>query len=284
MTITFAVAVLLMFLVRGQTTQAITYYGIGVFMPIIVMGLAVRQHIKQHVVGAARAWGMFGASAAAALAALVFVGQIVGKWEEGSWVVLISFSVLALVAHLVLLSPVGHRTPGQIVTIVRHKAPIQGGMASIVEWQSFRMQEYRYRLHLGLSGFLELFGVGQAYGLAPVPAVTPAGVTARTSSLLRGPARLAAAPWHLVARTAAGKAGNAAGGRVMLPMARRRRPATGARRWESSACARCCCAVNEHHAILHHAILHHAPSSRRADQRHSSGHADCAGLRPFTIR
>jgi len=110
-TITFAVAVLLMFLVRGQTTQAITYYGIGVFMPIIVMGLAVRQHIKQHVVGAARAWGMFGASAAAALAALVFVGQIVGKWEEGSWVVLISFSVLALVAHLVLLSPVGHRTP-----------------------------------------------------------------------------------------------------------------------------------------------------------------------------
>jgi len=223
-TITFAVAVLLMFLVRGQTTQAIPYYGIGVFMPIMVMGLAVRQHIKQHVVGAARAWGMFGASAAAALAALVFVGQIVGKWEEGSWVVLISFSVLALVAHLVLLSPVGHRTPGQIVTIVRHKARIQGGMASIVEWQSFRMQEYRYRLHLGLSGFLELFGVGQAYGLAPVPAVTPAGVTARTSSLLRGPARLAAAPWHLVARTAAGKAGNAAGGRVMLPMARRRPP------------------------------------------------------------
>ena len=56
-TITFGVAVLLMLLVRGQTTAAIPYYGIGVFMPIMVMGLAIRQHVKQHLRGPKRDLG-----------------------------------------------------------------------------------------------------------------------------------------------------------------------------------------------------------------------------------
>jgi K+-sensing histidine kinase KdpD len=34
-------------------------------------------------------------------------------------------------------------------------------MASIVKWQAYKMQEYRYRLMIGIAGFLELFGVGQ---------------------------------------------------------------------------------------------------------------------------
>jgi hypothetical protein len=32
-------------------------------------------------------------------------------------------------------------------------------MASIVEWQSLRMQEYRYTLLVGIARFFELFGI-----------------------------------------------------------------------------------------------------------------------------
>ncbi len=158
-TITFGVAVFIMFLVRGKTTMAVPYYGVGVFMPIMVMGLAVRKHILTHYTGKARFWGSLGASVAAAMGALVFVGQIVGKWTEGGWAVLISFSLLALAAHALLLSPLGYREPVQIHRIVRDKARVQGAMASIVEWQSLKMQEYRYFLLTGISRFFELFGV-----------------------------------------------------------------------------------------------------------------------------
>ena len=43
--------------------------------------------------------------------------------------------------------------------IVREKARVQGSMASIVEWQSLKMQEYRYRLLVGISRAFELVGV-----------------------------------------------------------------------------------------------------------------------------
>lgn len=158
-TITFGLAVLIMLLVHGETSRAVPFYGVGVFMPITVMGLAVRQHLKQNYTGRKRKWGMRGASLAAGLAAIVFVGQIVGKWEEGGWVVLISFSVLALLAHALLLSPLGFREPRQIHRIVREKARVQGSMASIVEWQSLKMQEYRYAILTLISQFWALFGV-----------------------------------------------------------------------------------------------------------------------------
>jgi hypothetical protein len=158
-TITFGLAVLIMLLVQGETTKAVPFYGVGVFMPIMVMGLAIRKHIQQHYTGRKRTWGVFGASIAAGLAAIVFVGQIVGKWNEGGWVVLISFTLLALAAHALLLSPLGFRNPKQIHRIVRDKARVQGSMASIVEWQSLKMQEYRYRLLTGISKFFALFGV-----------------------------------------------------------------------------------------------------------------------------
>jgi hypothetical protein len=158
-TAAYVVAVLLMFLVRGQTTLAVPYYGVGVFMPIMVMGLAIRQHALKHFMGRARTWSAAGATFAASLAATVFAGQIAGKWSEGGWAVLISFSLLALAAHAMLLSPLGYRGPRQIHRIVRDKARVQGAMASIVEWQSLRMQEYRYSLLVGASRFFELFGV-----------------------------------------------------------------------------------------------------------------------------
>jgi hypothetical protein len=159
-TITFIIAVLIMFLVRGQTTIAVPFYGVGVFMPIMVMGLAVRQHILQDFTGKSRALGAAGAAFSAGLAGAVFLGQLIGKWQEGGWIALVSFSILAVVAHMVLLSPVGFREPRQVHRIVRDKARVQGAMASIVEWQSFKMQEYRFRLLLGVSALLELFGVG----------------------------------------------------------------------------------------------------------------------------
>jgi hypothetical protein len=165
----FIAALILMLLVRGQTTLAVPYYGIGVFMPIMVMGLAIRKHIRQHYTGRKRAWGSLGASFAAGLAAAVFVGQIVGKWGEGGWVVLISFSFLILAAHAILISPIGYRAPQQIHRIVRDKARVQGAMGSIVEWQSLKMQEYRYKILIAIARFFEMFGVRRPMRYEPVP-------------------------------------------------------------------------------------------------------------------
>jgi hypothetical protein len=166
-TITFGVAALIMLLVRGETTAAIPYYGVGVFMPIMVMGLAMRQHVKRTLLGKARTWGLIGTTFAAVMSGIVFIGQIVGKWAEGGWVVLISFSLLAIAAHLMLLSPLGYREPQQIHRIVRQKARVQGSMASIVEWQSLKMQEYRYALLGGISRFFGWFGVRRPVRYAP---------------------------------------------------------------------------------------------------------------------
>ena len=158
-TITFLAAVFIMFLVRGRTTLAVPYYGVGVFMPIAAMGFAIRKHMLVSYTGWRRTWGALGAGFAGVLAMIVFVGQIVGKWAEGGWVVLITFTILVLAAHTLLISPIGHRHPQQIYRIVREKARVQGGMASIVEWQSLKMQEYRYAILLAIARFWELFGV-----------------------------------------------------------------------------------------------------------------------------
>jgi hypothetical protein len=170
-TITFIVAVVIMLLVRGRTSVATPFYGVGVFLPITVMGLAIRKHVLTHYTGRVRRWGSIGATIAAVLAGTVFVGQIVGKWEEGGWVRLITFSFLFASAHLLLISPLGYREPKQIHRIVREKARVQGAMASIVEWQSLRMQEYRYSLLVGISRFYALFGLYRPVRYdQPVPA------------------------------------------------------------------------------------------------------------------
>ena len=158
-TIAFVVVIIITFIIRGNTSAGVPYYGIGVFMPIMAMGFAVRKHILEHFTGRKRVWGSFAAGFAGVLSGFVFVGQIVGKWQDGGWVVLISFSILALLANLVLISPAGFREPVQIHRIVREKARVQGAMASIVEWQSLRMQEYRYSVLIVIARFFELFGV-----------------------------------------------------------------------------------------------------------------------------
>jgi len=172
-TVAYVAAVVIMLLVRGQTSHAIPFYSIGVFLPITAMGLAIRKHIQQHYTGRRRSLGAAGAGFAALMAAVVFLGQIFGKWEEGGWVRLISFTILFVSAHLVLLSPFGQRQPRQIHRIVREKARVEGAMASIVEWQALRMQEYRYGLLAAVESFFEWFGVRRPVRYEPRPA--PAG-------------------------------------------------------------------------------------------------------------
>jgi hypothetical protein len=160
-TITFGIAVLIMLLVHGRTDLAAPFYGIGVFLPIMIMGLAIRQHLLQNFTGPVRAWGAGIALFAAILSGSVFIGQLVGKWEEGGWIRLITFTTLFTTAHLVILSPLGYRDPKQIHRIVRQKARITGAMGSIVEWQSLKMQEYRYSLLVGIARFWQLFGINR---------------------------------------------------------------------------------------------------------------------------
>jgi hypothetical protein len=164
-------AIVIQFLVRGETSLAIPYYGVGVFLPIFAMGLAIRKHIRLNATGTQRFWGSLGAGLAASLAALVFIGQIAGKWEEGGWVVLISLSILILMAHAILISPIGYRNPRDIHRIIRDKSRVQGQMGNIVEWQSLKVQEYRFRLIIAVSRFWEWFGVRRPMRFEPpIPA------------------------------------------------------------------------------------------------------------------
>ena len=167
--------IIIQFLVKGNTSYAIPFYGVGVFMPISVMSFAVRRHIQTHSTGSKRKWGVFASTLVAILAVSVFVGQIVGKWQEGGWVVLITFSILTLTAHMILLSPGGYRDHDQIRRIVYDKAKVRGSMATIVEWQSLRMQEYRYtfiqRISYQVARFWEIFGIRRPLRYEPVPEV-----------------------------------------------------------------------------------------------------------------
>jgi len=160
-------AMVIQLLVRGETSVAVPFYGVGVFLPITAMGWAIRRHIAQTVHGPARAWGLLGASVATALGAIVFLGQIIGKWEEGGWLVLISLSLLILMAHAILISPIGYRDASAVHRIVRDKSRIEGPMGSIVEWQSLKTQEYRVVLLGSIARFWEWFGVRRPVRFEP---------------------------------------------------------------------------------------------------------------------
>ena len=166
---TFVAAMIIAFLLRGSTDAATPFFSVGIFIPIAVMGFAMRQHfLKTLPKGARRTWSAAGAGLCGVLGFIVFVSQIFGKWSEGGWIRLLTFSTLIMTAHLLLISPSGYRSPGQIYRIVRTKARVQGGMASIVEWQSLKIQEYRYHLLMAIHRFWELFGVRR-----PISMVTP---------------------------------------------------------------------------------------------------------------
>lgn len=170
-TAAFIAAVIIQFLVQGRTSAAVPYYGVGVFLPITAMGLAIRHHIMKTTAGRKRAWGVLGANIATALGGIVFVGQIVGKWDEGGWIVLLSLTALILVAHAILLSPVGYRTQEDIRRIIHDKSHVEGAMGEIVTWQSGLTQQYRYNLLVKVAQFAELFGVRRPLRYEPPPAV-----------------------------------------------------------------------------------------------------------------
>jgi hypothetical protein len=166
-------AIIVQFLVKGKTGLAIPYYGVGVFLPITAMGLAIRKHILQNNTGKKRLWGARAAGFSAFLAALIFVGQVVGKWQEGGWVVLITLAILVLIAHAILISPYGYRDIAQIDRIIREKSRVHGPMGDMVEWQSLKTQEYRYnlraRLLIAVARFSEWFGVRRPMRFEPRP-------------------------------------------------------------------------------------------------------------------
>lgn len=167
---TFVLSVLIMFLVGGKTTHAIPFYGVGVFLPIMIMGLAIGQHILHTVTGKLRRVGMVMARTAAVIAGIIFLSQLFARWGEGGWVRLITFAFLFGGAHLILMSNAGKRSPEQIQYIVRERARVQGAMASIVEWQSLKMQEYRHHLLVGANRWLSKIGLGFQVGPAPLSA------------------------------------------------------------------------------------------------------------------
>lgn len=166
-TAAFIAAVIIQFLVQGNTSHAVPYYGVGVFLPITAMGLAMRKHILLNVIGKRRTWALAGVNFSIGLSSFVFVGQIVGKWFEGGWLVLIALIVIVLMAHAILISPIGYRDVDQIYRIVRVKSRIEGPMGAIVEWQALKVQEYRFKLLIAIARFWELFGVRRPMRFEP---------------------------------------------------------------------------------------------------------------------
>lgn len=121
-------------LVRSDTSAAIPYYGVGVFVPISIMGLAMREHVKQHATGKMRAWGLFGTTFATVLSTIIFVGQIVTKWNEGGWVVFNCLLTAYPVCQPDFALASGLPRPEDIHHVIRKKSRIHGAMGNIIEW------------------------------------------------------------------------------------------------------------------------------------------------------
>ncbi len=164
-------ALLVMLAVRGETTRAVPFYGVGVFLPITAMALSIRAHVSKTATGNARLGLVFSATIAAMLGVTVFFGQIIGKWEEGGWEAAIAIVVVIVLANLLLIAPAGYRDAAQIRTIIRDKSRVEGHVGSLVTWQAMRMQEYRYRTLLLLSSAFAAVGVFRPMQLEKPPAV-----------------------------------------------------------------------------------------------------------------
>lgn len=158
-TAAFIATIVIQLLVRGETTLAVPFYGIGVFLPLTIMALAMREHVKRNLQGRAKTWGMAATTFAVGLGIVIFIGQIVGKWEEGGALALVAIIVLIIMAHFLLISPIGHRSPQDIHRIIRDKSRVEGQIGTMVEWQSLRVQEYRFTLLVAITKFWALFGV-----------------------------------------------------------------------------------------------------------------------------
>src|SRR5258708_1627113 len=143
--LTFGVATLIMILVGGNTSAAIPFYGIGVFAPIAFMGFSVRQHLlhtkpRGYKIAAGATFLI------ASLSVFIFMSQIVGKFEEGGWIRLITFSSLYIMGHIILLSKAGERSNAMAHHLIHDVSRIEGTMAELLTWQTNMMQTYRENL------------------------------------------------------------------------------------------------------------------------------------------
>src|SRR5258708_29846696 len=107
--IAFGAATIIMVLVGGNTSAAIPFYGIGVFAPISFMGFAVTPHLRR-IKTPHWPFASPGTLFAGCVALFIFMSPIVGKFEEGGWIRLISFSSLYLTRHMILLTNWRSRT------------------------------------------------------------------------------------------------------------------------------------------------------------------------------
>src|SRR5258708_754126 len=143
--IAFGAASIIMLLFAGNTSAAIPFYGIGVFAPISFIGFAASRHLH---LTKPRHWQIAatGTFIAGCLAVFIFMSQIVGKFEEGGWIRLISFSSLYITGHMILLSKWCERTDALTRHLIHDVSRIEGTMAELLTWQTHMMQTYRYNL------------------------------------------------------------------------------------------------------------------------------------------
>jgi amino acid transporter len=156
---TFVIATVIMILVGGNTSAAIPFYGIGVFAPIAFMGFSVQRHLlytkpKRYRISAALSFVV------ACLSVVIFASQIIGKFEEGGWIRLVSFSSLFIMAHYFLLRRSGARTERTAYHLIHDISRIEGTMAELLMWQTRMLQTYRHNL-------LERFNGWRGRGLKP---------------------------------------------------------------------------------------------------------------------
>jgi amino acid permease-like protein len=149
---TFIISTIIMILVNGNTSAAIPFYGIGVFGPIAFMGFSVYRHLvvtkpKNYRVSS------IGAFAVGCLSIIIFLSQIVGKFAEGGWIRLVTFSTLFIGGHLLLLSRNGEREPKFADYLVRSVSRIHGTMAELLLWQTEMIQTYRSNLWSRIRAF-----------------------------------------------------------------------------------------------------------------------------------
>src|SRR5262249_59158974 len=83
---------------------------------------------------------------AGCLAVFIFMSQIVGKFEEGGWIRLITFSSLYITGHAIILSNWGERSDEVTRHLIHDVSRIEGTMAELLTWQTHMMQTYRHNL------------------------------------------------------------------------------------------------------------------------------------------
>ncbi len=81
------------------------------------------------------------------------MGQIVGKFSEGGWMLLVTFSSLYILGHIILLSKGGERLDSMAHHLIHDVSRIEGTMADLLMWQTHMMQTYRHNLKVRFAAF-----------------------------------------------------------------------------------------------------------------------------------